>query len=86
MISFGSRLRTAVQIWEHWETGTVTQIVDPCMGGNFPESDVLRCVHAGLLCVQGDPVLRPTMSSVLTMLDSDRVTLQAPCKPALRYQ
>jgi hypothetical protein len=25
---FGSRLRTAVQVWEHWETGTVTQIFD----------------------------------------------------------
>jgi hypothetical protein len=70
-----------VQVWEHWEAGTVTELVDPSIGGNFPEGDVIRCVHIGLLCVQGDPAARPVMSSVVMMLGSDTITLQAPSRP-----
>ncbi|PWZ12967.1 Cysteine-rich receptor-like protein kinase 6 [Zea mays] len=68
-------------VWEHWEAGTVAELVDPSLGGSFPEGDVLRCIHIGLLCVQGDPAARPVMSSVVTMLGTDTVTLQAPSKP-----
>lgn len=52
------------------------------MNGSFSESDVLRCIHIGLLCVQGNPADRPVMSSVVMMLGSDTVALQAPSKPA----
>ncbi|KAL6657917.1 hypothetical protein ACP70R_005697 [Stipagrostis hirtigluma subsp. patula] len=69
-------------VWEHWEAGTVAEIVDSCMGGSFPMDDVLRCIHIGLLCVQGDPAVRPVMSSVVMMLGTDTVTLHAPSKPA----
>ncbi|TVU38680.1 hypothetical protein EJB05_12064, partial [Eragrostis curvula] len=69
-------------VWEHWETGTVMELVDPSMNGGFPEGDVLRCIHIGLLCVQGDPAARPVMSSVVMMLGSETVVLQAPSKPA----
>jgi hypothetical protein len=83
MMRSGSRLQSGMQVWEHWEAGTVTELVDPCMGGSFPVGDVLRCIQVGLLCVQGDPVARPIMSSVVMMLgsDSDTVSLQAPSKP-----
>jgi hypothetical protein len=56
----------------------VTQLVDPSLGGSFPEGDGLRCIHIGLLCVQGDPVTRPVMSSVVMMLGSDTFSLQSP--------
>ncbi|CAN6211875.1 unnamed protein product [Urochloa humidicola] len=69
-------------VWEHWEAGTAAELVDPRMTGSFPVGDVLRCVHIGLLCVQGDPVARPVMSSVVMMLGSETVTLPAPSKPA----
>ncbi|XP_062190053.1 cysteine-rich receptor-like protein kinase 6 [Phragmites australis] len=69
-------------VWEHWEAGTVAELVDPSVNGSFTEGDVLRCFHVGLLCVQGDPEVRPVMSSVLMMLGSDTITLQAPSKPA----
>ncbi|CAN6168293.1 unnamed protein product [Urochloa humidicola] len=69
-------------VWEHWEAGTVMGLVDPCMGGgSFPEADVLKCIQVGLLCVQGDPMARPVMSSVVMMLGSDMVTVQVPSKP-----
>ena len=70
-----------MQVWEHWEAGTVTELVDPRMGGSFAKGDVLRCINVGLLCVQGDPAARPVMSTVVMMLGTDTVTLQAPSKP-----
>lgn len=72
-----------VQVWQHWEAGTVVETVDPCMDGGFPEGDVLRCIHVALLCVQGDPAARPAMSSVVMMLGGDTITLQAPSKPMI---
>jgi hypothetical protein len=57
------------------------ELVDPSMNGSFPEGDVLRCFHIGLLCVQADPAARPVMSSVVTMLGTDTISLQAPSKP-----
>lgn len=71
-----------VQVWEHWTAGAVSEMIDPCMGGSFSRSDVLRCIHIGLLCVQGDPADRPVMSSVVMMLGSDTISLRAPSKPA----
>ncbi|CAN6248859.1 unnamed protein product [Urochloa humidicola] len=68
-------------VWEHWEAGTVMELVDPSMNGGFPEGDVLRCIHIGLLCVQGDPAARPVMSSLVMMLGTDTISLQAPSKP-----
>ncbi|XP_062187735.1 cysteine-rich receptor-like protein kinase 6 [Phragmites australis] len=69
-------------VWERWEAGTVSEIVDASMGGSFRDGDVLRCIHIGLLCVQGDPAVRPVMSSVMMMLSSDTITLQRPSKPS----
>ncbi|KAJ1291262.1 hypothetical protein BS78_02G303500 [Paspalum vaginatum] len=71
-------------VWEHWDAGTATATVDPCMGdGSFPVGEVLRCIHIALLCVQADPAARPIMSSVVMMLGGDTMTLEAPSKPAI---
>ncbi|KAF7060350.1 hypothetical protein CFC21_067145 [Triticum aestivum] len=69
-------------VWEHSTTGTVFEVVDPSMNGRFMEKDVLKCVHIGLLCVQENPMDRPTMSTVVTMLGSETFTLHAPSKPS----
>ncbi|KAL5198202.1 hypothetical protein ABZP36_001714 [Zizania latifolia] len=69
------------KVWEQWVAGTVLETVDPSMNGSFSESDVLRCINIGLLCVQGKPTDRPLMSSVVLMLGSETVELQAPAKP-----
>uniref|UniRef100_A0A0D3GS03 Uncharacterized protein n=1 Tax=Oryza barthii TaxID=65489 RepID=A0A0D3GS03_9ORYZ len=70
-------------IWEQWVAGTVLEMVDPSMNSFFSESDVMRCIYIGLLCVQGDPGERPVMSSVVLMLGTDTVELHAPAKPTL---
>jgi len=68
-------------IWEHWTAGRVAEIINPAMNGVFSEDDARKCVQIGLLCVQGNPVDRPVMSSVVMMLGSDTVSLQVPSKP-----
>ncbi|EMS59484.1 Cysteine-rich receptor-like protein kinase 25 [Triticum urartu] len=69
-------------IWEHWTSGTVLERMDQSMDNSFSESDVMRCIQVGLLCVQENPVDRPVMSEVGMMLESDMVSLGPPSKPA----
>ncbi|KAF0905227.1 hypothetical protein E2562_003834 [Oryza meyeriana var. granulata] len=69
-------------IWERWTAGTVMEMVDTTMNGNISASDVQKCIHVALLCVQGNPADRPVMSSVVMMLGSDTVSLQVPSRPA----
>ncbi|XP_065007296.1 cysteine-rich receptor-like protein kinase 6 [Musa acuminata AAA Group] len=69
-------------IWEKWQDGSALEIVDPALGGHYQRSDLLRFVQIGLLCVQEDPSDRPTMSTVVVMLNSETVSLRAPSQPA----
>jgi hypothetical protein len=45
-------------------------------------TEIMRCIHIGLLCVQENVVDRPTMASVILMLTSYSITLQVPSQPA----
>ncbi|CAM0870585.1 unnamed protein product [Alopecurus aequalis] len=67
-------------IWEHWTAGTKLERMDPCMNIEFSESDVMRCVQVGLMCVQENPMDRPAMSAVGRMLGSHTVSAGAPIK------
>lgn len=44
--------------------------------------EMARCIHVGLLCVQENPLERPTMTTVLLMLNSGSTTLPRPSEPA----
>ncbi|GFQ07369.1 cysteine-rich receptor-like protein kinase 10 [Phtheirospermum japonicum] len=46
--------------------------------GSGSISDMLRCIHIGLLCVQENAVDRPTMASIVLMLNSFPLTLPTP--------
>jgi hypothetical protein len=70
-----------MQVWEHWTTDRVMEIMDSSVRGNAPGDLLLKCVHIGLLCVQDNPVDRPKMPTVNVMLSSNTVSLQAPLKP-----
>jgi len=70
-----------VQAWRNWREGTATNIIDPTLN-NDSRNEILRCIHIGLLCVQENVASRPTMASVVVMLNSDSVTLPMPLEPA----
>ncbi|XP_039168288.1 cysteine-rich receptor-like protein kinase 26 [Eucalyptus grandis] len=67
-------------IWKNWREGSLSNIIDPSIiSGSSIE--IARCIHIGLLCVQENMISRPTMASVLLMLNSHSVTLQVPSRP-----
>ncbi|EAZ40166.1 hypothetical protein OsJ_24612 [Oryza sativa Japonica Group] len=66
-------------VWRHWAEGNIKEIIDHSLGRNYPEGEVLKCVNIGLLCVQQNPIDRPTMADVMVLLNSDATsTLPAP--------
>ncbi|XP_039168230.1 putative receptor-like protein kinase At4g00960 [Eucalyptus grandis] len=68
-------------VWKCWREGTITNIIDPSVTAGS-STEIARCIHIGLLCVQENVADRPTMASVLLMLNSHSVTLQVPLHPA----
>ena len=58
------------------------ELIDPLLDQSCVATEVLKCIHIGLLCVQEDPADRPTMSSVIVMLRSETKTLPLPAEPA----
>ncbi|KAF8719397.1 hypothetical protein HU200_024107 [Digitaria exilis] len=69
-------------VWRHWSRGTVQPLLEGCPAEGRRPQEILRCVHVGLLCVQEGPQLRPSMASVVVMLNSRSITLPAPAAPA----
>ncbi|CAK8573782.1 unnamed protein product [Lathyrus sativus] len=71
--------------WENWKTGTSLDIVDSILEQGF-NKEKERCIHVGLLCVQEDIDVRPSMSSVLLMLSSTSFPLPEPSEPPFLMQ
>ncbi|CAL5408531.1 unnamed protein product [Camellia sinensis] len=67
--------------WKSWKKNIALDIVDSTlMTGS--KSEIMRCFHIGLLCIQENPTDRPTMASVVNMLISSSFTLSLPARPA----
>jgi hypothetical protein len=69
------------QAWKLWIQDQALKFIDPTLGNSYLTNEVFRCFHIGLLCVQGNPDERPTMSTVLLMLNSDQMQLPLPTEP-----
>ncbi|CAI9758310.1 unnamed protein product [Fraxinus pennsylvanica] len=67
--------------WTTWNEGKALEILDKSMKDEFPADEVLRCIQIGLFCVQERPVDRPTMQSVLEMLEGEVPSLPEPLPP-----
>ncbi|WVZ02047.1 hypothetical protein V8G54_022853 [Vigna mungo] len=72
----------ATEAWRIWCAGKCLEMMDPTLIKSFRASEVVKCLHIGLLCVQQDAGDRPTMSTVVLMLGSDTMTLPKPNHPA----
>ncbi|MED6131491.1 hypothetical protein PIB30_010244 [Stylosanthes scabra] len=68
-------------IWRHWHKGTVMKLIDPSISNSYTESEVVRCIHIGLLCIQERAEDRPTMSSVVLMLSNEAPSMSNPKTP-----
>ncbi|KAL5549049.1 hypothetical protein UlMin_004280 [Ulmus minor] len=69
-------LNLAGHAWRLWKEGNVLELIDESLVGSYSDSEVLRCIHVSLLCVQQHPEDRPTMSSVVFMLGSQTALAQ----------
>jgi hypothetical protein len=86
-----------IQAWAAWKEYRAVELIDSNIGETYIESEVLRCMHISLLCVQENPhdsLLcvqenphdRLTMASVILMLGSTEMELGAPKGPGFIYK
>lgn len=68
--------------WRLWNEGNGEDLMDPLLDDTCSVDDFLRIMQIGLLCVQEDSYDRPTMLSVVMMLNSETTTLCQPERPA----
>ncbi|XP_026425318.1 putative receptor-like protein kinase At4g00960 [Papaver somniferum] len=70
-------------VWRHWNDGSAIEILDPTLKDTYSRNEVVRCIHVALLCVQENIADRPTMPTVIHMLNSYSATDPAlPLSPA----
>ncbi|XVF77704.1 hypothetical protein PTKIN_Ptkin14bG0068300 [Pterospermum kingtungense] len=67
--------------WRLWKEGKSLDLADNFLVETGSLSNILRCIHVSLLCVQQHPEERPNMSSVVLMLGSEN-ELPQPKQPA----
>ncbi|CAL9001584.1 unnamed protein product [Prunus brigantina] len=69
--------------WRSWREGTASNLIDPTLKTGS-RNEIIRCIHIGLLCVQENVADRPTMASVILMMNSYSLslTLPVPSQPA----
>ncbi|MBA0850197.1 hypothetical protein Goshw_026711 [Gossypium schwendimanii] len=84
VFSFGVLLLEVA--WKLWREGDIWGIVDKVIleseSYSKNETEIWRCIHVGLLCVQEFAKDRPTMPTVVSMLNSEISNLNTPKQPA----
>ncbi|KAH7544073.1 hypothetical protein JRO89_XS15G0100400 [Xanthoceras sorbifolium] len=73
-----------LKAWELWKEGAGLELMHPTLRDSCSEDQVLRCINVALLCVEDNPLDRPSMSVVISMLTSEGVKLPTPKQPAFR--
>ncbi|XP_052887348.1 G-type lectin S-receptor-like serine/threonine-protein kinase SD1-13 isoform X2 [Gossypium arboreum] len=72
--------------WKLWNEGSIWDLVDKVISefesDSKNEKEIRRCIHVGLLCVQENAKDRPTMSTVVSILNSEISNLDIPKQPA----
>ncbi|BAT89930.1 hypothetical protein VIGAN_06106400 [Vigna angularis var. angularis] len=66
--------------WRLWIEKRPMELMDESMDNAIGPSQILRYIHIGLLCVQHRPEDRPNMSSVVLMLNGEKL-LPEPTQP-----
>uniref|UniRef100_A0A7N0V2N0 Receptor-like serine/threonine-protein kinase n=1 Tax=Kalanchoe fedtschenkoi TaxID=63787 RepID=A0A7N0V2N0_KALFE len=68
--------------WNLWNEIRTEALIDPAISDSNAHPEILRCIHIGLLCVQELASERPSMSTILPMLNSEILDLPPPKQPA----
>ncbi|OMO77431.1 hypothetical protein COLO4_25188 [Corchorus olitorius] len=72
--------------WQNWHESKEIEFMDEALEtDSVSSSEVKRCIHVGLLCVQDHAENRPTMPQVVFMLGSE-TELPKPKQPTFTFQ
>ncbi|XP_071689664.1 G-type lectin S-receptor-like serine/threonine-protein kinase B120 [Rutidosis leptorrhynchoides] len=64
--------------WKLWKEGKPEELIDVSIVDSCNRTEALQCIHVALLCIQSSAVQRPTMSSVVFMLEGESTSLPQP--------
>ncbi|KAI9076989.1 hypothetical protein K1719_041065 [Acacia pycnantha] len=65
-------------VWNQWRDEKFLEILDPNLKEFGSYNEVIKCIQIGLLCVQKNPDLRPSMAKVVHYLTNDSIQLPFP--------
>ncbi|WCJ42972.1 G-type lectin S-receptor-like serine/threonine-protein kinase At1g11330 [Euphorbia peplus] len=68
--------------WKLWIEGNAAALKDAILCDPPDDSEIIRCINVGLLCVQEFVEDRPNVSTVISMLNSEILDLPFPKQPA----
>ncbi|OMO94638.1 hypothetical protein COLO4_16243 [Corchorus olitorius] len=74
-----------LKAWQLWYENKELELLDETLGDSFSPSEVTRCIHVALLCVQDHVEDRPNMSAVVSMFSSEG-KLPQPKQPTFTFQ
>lgn len=67
--------------WRLYKQGCPLDMVDSTVRGTCLREEALRCIHAGLVCTQADPGIRPAISNAILMISGCSGTSPDPKNP-----
>ncbi|TMW86377.1 hypothetical protein EJD97_021479 [Solanum chilense] len=67
--------------WQKWDEGTPMDLIDRSIWDECQHDEALRCIQLALICVQDMAVHRPSISSIVLMLETDNIPLPLPRQP-----
>ncbi|RZC48092.1 hypothetical protein C5167_041087 [Papaver somniferum] len=67
--------------WRLWKNGSAIELLDPTLEDRCSRSEAMKCIHVALLCVQENVADRPTMPTVVQMLNNSVISHDSPSLP-----
>jgi chitinase len=71
-----------LQAYELWKDGKGMGIMDPALDDTLSSCKLIKCLQIALLCVQENPIDRPSMLEVSSMLKNETAIVTIPKRPA----
>jgi len=72
-----------IQAYVLEEQGRLLELVDPKLGSNYSKEEALQMLNLCLVCTYPSPTLRPTMSTVVSILEGKSAAQVQYVKPAV---
>ncbi|KAG6739884.1 hypothetical protein POTOM_057502 [Populus tomentosa] len=78
----GENLSLLEYAYELWKDGKGMEIMDPSLDDTLSSCKLIKCLQIALLCVQENPIDRPSMLEVSSMLKNETAIVTIPKRPA----